>query len=251
MAAALIGAGLAAAGGLIGELLAGKSREEAEQILAQVRDSFGRIDPAKVQQLHAETVGMDPQYDNAMRSSMGALDAEIAAKGMGIADRAALNDAMDSVGRQERAERAHILRSGDGSGSQALLAALVNEQGAAQRGQSAGLNVAGDAQRRFWQAQRDRFQMGAQGAQQRSALDKWNATNRQDAMRQNNAYEQQRFDNQMRQAAGTAGVAAQQAAAKMGNADRIAGAGAAYGDVAGKAYSQYDADEAERKRRGY
>jgi hypothetical protein len=251
----LIGLGIAAGAGLLGQLLANKSREEAAAILAQVRDEYGRIDPAKVEKLAAERVEIDGQYDGAMRDSLGRVDEQIAQGGMTIADRAALNEALDTTGRQERAQRAHIMRSfedrGAGGSGQALLASLVNQQGAAQRAHGAGLETAAEAQRRYWQAVRDRFNMGAQGAEQRSAIDRWNATNRQDTARYNNSLEQQRFNNDMAKVGGKAGVAGAQVTQANADADRTAGAYANYGAAAGDAFAQYDADEQRKKKNGY
>lgn len=250
----LVGMGVAGASALISELIASGRRAEADRILAEARDEFGRLDPGKVQALAAEYVGQDPQYDAAMRGSLARVDDQIASGGMTVADRATLDDALDDVARQERAQRAHIMNSmearGGGGSSQTLLASLVNQQGAAQRAQDAGLQTAGDAQRRYWQAVRDRFGMGAQGAQQQSAVDRWNATQRTDAARFNAGQKQQDFENRYRKASGQLGLAQQQAGRADADAERANAIGAGVGSTAVNAASLYDQDEERRRRAG-
>lgn len=250
----LIPMAIAAASGLLGQLLAGKSREEAAALLAEVRDDFGRLDPAKVQKLVAEQVSPDAQYDSAMRGSMFELDNEIDAKGLGVQDQAELNDALDRTGRQERAQRAHILADqearGAGGSSQSLLAQLVNQQGGAERAQAAGLDTAANAQRRYWQSVRDRFSMGAQGADQRSAVDRWNATQRTNTAQGNNALAQQDYDNRFRQTAAKAGVTQQMANRKDQSADATQQMFGQLGEAAGQGALLYGLDAEEKKKKG-
>jgi hypothetical protein len=251
----LVGLGIAAGAGLLGQLLANASREEAAQILASVRDEFGRIDPAKVEAIAAERVNMDPQYDGAMRDSLGRVDQEINANGMGLQDQAALNDSLDESGRQGRARLAHIRDSfearGSGGSGQELLASLVSQQGDAERAQGAGLNTAAEAQRRYWQSVRDKFHMGQQGAEQQSAVDKWNANQRTQATMANNALAQDARDFEMRKVQGKAGAAGAQANQANADADRTANAFGAYGQAASDAFSQYGADQERKKKNGY
>lgn len=255
MAAPLIAAGIMAGGALLGQLLANKSREEAEALLQSVRDEFGRIDPAKVKQLHAEQLSVDPQYDAAARDSLGRMDESIAAKGMTIQDQAALNDVLEDVGRQNRAQQAHIMRDaenrGAGSSANTLLGRLVAQQGAAGRAHSGGLAVASDAARRYWQNVRDRFGMAQQAQGAQSAIDRWNATSRTDAARYANELEQGRFDNDIRKAAGKAGLDTAAAGRADAAADRTAAQWGNAGVAAGQGYLQYEDDEQRRARGGY
>lgn len=222
-----VGPGLALAGGLLGQLLAGKDRKAADRIMAQVRDEFGRIDPAKVEQLAA--IEMDPEAETGMRDSLRRMDDSVEAGGMTLQDRAALNEALEDEGRQERAQRAAVTRQYAGTGSQGLLAGLVAQQGGAQRAHRAALDQAGQAQTRYWQNVRDRFGMASGLGDARSAIDRWN----RGATQYNNSLEQQRFDNDFRRAQAKYGVASDQAARKDRSADRTADMFAGVGGVAG------------------
>jgi hypothetical protein len=228
MAVPIIAAGVSVAGALLGQLLAGKDRAEAERIMQQVRNEFGQIDPAKVKML-----AMDPQADTAMSDSLERMGDVVRSGGMTVQDRASLNDALDATGRQERAQRSAILsRFRGGDSSQALLAALTNQQGAAERAQGAGLSAAGEAQRRYFQALRDRAGMGQAVQDSRSAVDRWN-----------NSYGQQAWENKFRTVAGKAGLDQAAAGQRRADADRTAGAWAGVGDYGGRAVMQYDDDK--------
>lgn len=261
----LIGAGIAAAGGMLGQVLANSSREESERIMQRVRDEFGRIDPAKVKEVAAEVLGPTKlaELENgedmaAMEDSIGRMGDGIEAGGMTLQDRAALNDALDSVAQQDRAQRAAITREYEGTGSQGLLAKLVAQQGSSQRSHRAGTNAAGDAQRRYWQMVRDRAGLAdaaygnrAQSAQAQDAIARWNATNRQDTQKYNNSLEQQRFDNDMRKQAGKAGMDHAAAARADANADRTSQTWARVGEAGAQATGQYFEDEERKRRNGY
>lgn len=249
----LIGAGISAVGGILGQVLSGKSREEAAAILNSVRDSFGRIDPVKVKQLHAEHIQLDPESAGRMGDSERRLDASIEAGGMTIEDQAALDEALEDTGRQDRAQRAHIQASfdarGAGGSSQNLLAQLVNQQGSAQRAHRQGMTTAADASRRYWQNVREKHQMAGQTADRKSAIDRWNRGADMDAQRYNNSLESDRWDRDFRTKSAQAGVAGQQAAAKVGDAQRTAAMWGGVGNAVGQGVSQAGADEEERRRR--
>jgi hypothetical protein len=242
-----MGAGIAAAGGLLGQLLSGASRDEANRILMSVRDAYGRIDPAKVKQMAVEKLGPSaleglqagPEYA-AMGDSLNRLGQEVQAGGMGIQDRAAMNEALDTVGQQERAQREGIMdrfnARGAGGSSQNLLAQLVAQQGGAQRAQRAGMDAAGNAQARYWDAVRQRAQLGSsmlghreKAAEAKDAINRWNAANRQDTARYNNSLEQQRFSNDLARVQGQAGASGALANQQNANADRTQQTFADYG----------------------
>lgn len=225
-----ISIGITAATALLGRILAGKDEAEAARLMALARDEFGRISPAKVKAL-----AMDAQSEAAMTDSLSRMDEAVQSRGMTVGDRASINDALDATGRQERGFRAHLMRRYGPNSSQAVLAGLVNQQGQAERAQSAGLQSARDAQARYWEAVRSRFGMGDRLNDARTAIDRWN-----------NANEQQRFDNDIRIASGKAGINQTMAGQKQGAADRTSGSFAAAGDYLGQAYSQYQKDKERR-----
>jgi len=260
----LIGAGIAAAGGLLGQVLGNSSREESERIMQRVRDEFGRIDPAKVREVAVEVLGpsaleglQNGEEMGAMGDSLGRMGDAVEQGGMTLQDRAALNDALDESGQQDRAQRAAIERQYAGTGSQGLLAQLVGQQGSAQRSNRAGMNAAGDAQRRYWEMVRSRaglagdiYNRRAGAAEAKDAIARWNATNRQDTQKYNNSLEQQRFDNDMRKQAGKAGLDQAASARAEATADRTQQTWARVGEAGAQGYGQYSEDE-ERRRRGY
>lgn len=202
--------------------------------MQRVRDEFGRIDPAKVKEAIAEVLGPSAleslekgEEMGAMGDSLGRMGDAVREGGMTLQDRAALNDALDEVGQQDRAQRSAIERQYSGTGSQGLLAKLVGQQGSSQRSHRAGMNAAGDAQRRYWQMVSQRagladqmYGIRARAAEAKDAISRWNATSRTDAARYNNDLAQQRFDNDMRKQAGKAGLDQAAAAAKRADADR-------------------------------
>jgi hypothetical protein len=264
----LAAAGIAAAGGIIGQLLQGKSQAEAAEIMRSVRDQFGRIDPAKVQKLAVEQLGPSG-YEalvrgdemNAMRESSDQMGEGVKAGGMTIQDRAALNDALDQTSRQDRAQRTAVTRNFSGTGTQGLVAGLMGQQQSAQLGQRAGLSAAGDAQRRYWDlvgrradVNNQMFANKGRAAEAGDAIARWNATNRQQTTQYNNSLEQQRYDNDMRRVAGKAGMDQAAAAQTQANGQAQGQMWAGVGAAGAQAVGQYASDQAaaeERKRRGY
>jgi len=235
LVAGAVVAGAGALGSIIGELFRGKSRAEAESILNQARDEFGRINMPALQRIAAEQLGpsalesvqVDPEYDSAVRGALSRMKGLEDAQGLTTADRAAYNQALNASGRQAAAQRAGTMNAfearGAGGSGAALASALQGQSDAAARAQQAGLQTAGDAQQRYWQSVRDRFQMGSQAsnadysrkanaAEASDAIARWNATNRQDAAKYNNAQTQQDFDNRLGVAKAKYGLAQQQAA---------------------------------------
>lgn len=263
---ALLGAGIAAVSGLIGQLIAGKSREEADAILQSVRDEFGRISPAKVKALAVEQLGPSAldalnrgDEMNTMQDGVNRMTTGIEQGGMTLQDRAALNEALDQAGQQDRAGRAAVTRQFSGTGNQGLVAGLVAQQGSAQNAYRTGNASAGDAQRRYWDMIQSRGGMANQmyanksrAAEAQDAIARWNATNRQQTAQYNNSLEQQRFDNDLRITNGKMGVAQQQAALKRGDADRTqqtwGGVGAAGAEAAAQAGSDREYEEWKKTR---
>lgn len=256
----IIGAGVAGLGGIIGELLGGANRAEAERILNEARDEFGRLDIPRLRELAAEQLGPsamegvteDVDYQAAMRGALGRMRELDESQGMTAVDRASMAEGLDAANRSARANRAMVSRRfGQGSGA-GLATALQGSSDAAERANTVGMDSAAEAQRRYWQNVQNRFQAGraattddynrkADRAHASDAVNRWNASSRMDTARGNNAVRQANYDNAYRKAAGQADLAQAQAAQKTGQADRIGNIGAGVGNAVNMGLNAYDA----------
>lgn len=243
----LVGGGSA----LVGQLLGGGDRAHAEEILNAARDEFGRIDPAKLRALVSQDTQIDPQADAAQRDSLNRMGQEVESGGMGLQDRAALNEALGESGRQDRAQRAATVRDFGRGSSQGLLATLVGQQGAAQNANRAGLDAAGQAQQRYWQAVRDRGTAAGNIADRRSAIDRWNGSQRMQAAQGNNANAQQQFSNELDLTRAKYGVAQNAASRLDQTADKTASQWGGVGAAGAQGILQYDEDQKRKAARGY
>src|ERR1044072_6524662 len=127
---------------------------------------------------------VDPPGRNAQVAALGQLQAIANAQGMDPQFRAAVAQSQAATATQERASRGAILdtfaRRGAGNSNSALLAALMAQQGGAQRGGIEGLQAAGQASARQSQAIADSGSLGStlRAADYGQASDKANAMDR-------------------------------------------------------------------------
>lgn len=147
-----------------------------------------------------ESLSEDPRLRVEQMRTLSALRELADAGGMDPQARAALAETQAAGAAQERAQRGSILdqfsRRGGGSGNQALLAALVSQQGAAQRAGMEGLQAAGDASARRYRALMDAGNVAGQvrgqdygvASDRAGAMDRvsaYNAANRQQVAARN------------------------------------------------------------------
>jgi hypothetical protein len=208
----------------------------------------------------------DPQAVGIQRAALTRLG-ELADSGYTMQDRAAQAEAMRISGRQEQAGRQRILadaaaRGQLGAGT-TLATLLQNQQGAAERGNEAGLQTAGNAQRRMYEALLARnqaagnlrgqdWQERSQAAQAKDAIARYNADARRTAQGQriNNAQwtygaQRQSGADKLQREQMRAGIYGDQANQ---TGQMIAGAGSAIGQgigsLGGRMADSADADKA-------
>jgi hypothetical protein len=153
------------------------SEEQAQALLAQARDEFGKIDLPTLEQLAGEAlpptelakIKTDPRLQQAQYAALDKLG-DYSQGGMTLQDQSTLNAAMGKVSRTEGAGRNAIqenmaARGTLGSGAE-LAMSMNNQQAAANRANSAGLDVAGRAQERALDAIMKRGELGGRMREQ-------------------------------------------------------------------------------------
>jgi len=172
---------------------------EAQKIASEKYRSAGNLDP---QLEDAVTLGdsnyggisTDPRYKEAQLKALDELQGISDGGGYNLSDKAKLEKTLGDINADERGAREAILADSRskgqmGSGSE-LVAQLMNQQAAAERSHSTGLNVAAEAQKRALDAIMQRGSMAGslrsqdygeqeKAAQARDAIAKWNAQNTQ------------------------------------------------------------------------
>lgn len=220
---------IAAAGALIGQLVAKGERDAARKELEKFRAMYGdvalpdleKVIAEQVKKSEAGEVAADPQFREAKMSALGALKDVRDAGGLTLADRAALNKLNNQAARHESAGRAAIkedmsARGTLGSGNE-LAMRMDNNQASAQRSSEAAMDTAGMAQKRALDAMIAGGRMAGEfegqdydqrfrAAQARDAMEQWNAARRTDANMYNARLPQQNFQNQLAKLEGQTGL---------------------------------------------
>lgn len=248
---ALIAAGAGAAGniaaGAIGNAAAGSEREKQAAMLAQILSEYSNIPLPELKNMVAEQMGpsaqesvrgqMDPRLRNEQDSVLAGLRQLENTGGENAETRATMSRILGDVARQEGAGRNAILsgmraRGVSGSGAE-LAAQLSNNQAAAERAQTAGLEQGAAAQRRMLDAMLQRGNMAGQmrgqdyrelsdAARARDMIAQYNADSRSKAGYYNASLPQQQFQNRLTIANGKAGAMSGQAQMAGQSADRTA-----------------------------
>lgn len=225
-----IGTGAQMAGGVIGMLTAQNPRYEQERLLREVYEKLRNIDPKDFPALQAALVGesaagqvtADPEMRRAQIEAMSRLKEMADNGGLTLEDMAAQNKAMGQVARQEGAGRQRILESmaqrGMGGSGAELAASLQNQQGAAERANEVGMDTAGRAQRRAFEAIMGRGRMAGdmrtqgfneqmQAAQAKDLRERYNADKLQRTNEYNAETPHRILDARIRAAGGQAAAA--------------------------------------------
>lgn len=254
----LLGGVAQGAGAFYGGQTQQDAYDKAAKILMQAKDAYGNVSLPKLEELVGKELGpsafeqIRPQAKllAAQDQALGKLGEYGNNQGLTLQDQSILNAAMGKVARQESAGRNAILQNMAargilGSGAE-LAAGLQNQQNAAERGNAAGLDVAGRAQERALQALIQRGQMAGQMREQdfreqarkaeaKDIINRYNATRMAGAAQQN-------FNNRIQLTEGQLGrdplLAQNAVAAGQAKAQQIGGmANAAAGTL--DAYAQY------------
>lgn len=250
------GAGTQVLGGLVGFLVENGREKEAKEIMARARQNYDNLSVPKLQEIAAEVLGptelaqiqTNPAYRAAQDDALNKLLEMEEGGGFNLEDRAALNRIQNQIARQEQAQRQQITeqmnaRGVAGSGAE-LAMQLGNAQAAADRAQQSGLDVAAQAQRRYFDAIRGRADLAGQlrsqdwGEQSEVAraqdeINRFNWGRRFDVQQYNNNLRQQQYQNQVARADRQYGMARDEADALRNRGRRegqvISGVGGAIG----------------------
>jgi len=252
---ALFGAAGQAAASGIGAAAAGSDRARQAALLERILAEYGDIDIPTLEAIAPELLGPSAQesvrgqMDPRLRTEqMGTLDTlgQYAETGDTAASKAAMHRILSDVARQEGAGRNAILqnmraRGVSGSGAE-LGAQLSNQQAAAERAQTAGLDQAAQAQRRMLEAVMQKGRMAGDmrrqdygeltdAARARDLISQYNANSRSRAAYHNTALPERQFDMQMRKQSAKGNAAAGVATQYGHAADRSAATGAGVGQA--------------------
>jgi hypothetical protein len=165
----------------------------------------GQLSPMQAQTiLQQETAYKQIEEDPRLRADqvdvLSALDNQIREGGLDAQARADIFNTEQDLGTQARGAReaiqAQARARGIGNSDLALTQQAIADQGAANRGAAIGVNVAALAEERRAQAQRDKaalaanlrsadYQKAASEAAAQDAINRFNATNRQDVINRN------------------------------------------------------------------
>lgn len=211
-----IGLGVQATGNVIGEVQAGDDEAAKRAILRRIIEQYENLPEPELEAIQAELLGPsqagqvrgDPAMREAQLNVLNKLRGIEDAGGMTLEDRAAYNQTLGQAARQESAGRAQIRNQmqarGVANSGADLAMQLQNQQASAERANQAGLDMAGQAQKRYLQSILGRGQAAGQmrgqdfgeqmqAAQARDAFAKYNA----DAMNRANYYNKAERPNQM------------------------------------------------------
>lgn len=255
-------------GSAAGEAASRMDKEEAMRLIKSVSDEYGKINLPELKQLllskapDTQLAGIkdDPRYRADQNAAGAQLDNVINSGGLTLADRAALNRIRAGSARQESAgrhaiEQSMAARGALDSGAQLAMQLQGNQQ-AANGMAEADANTAGMAQRRAFEAIRERGRNAGEGldrdyrqqsdrARAQDAINQGNIAIANTAARYNASIPQQNFDNQMKKTAGAAGATYATAGAHAANAKDTKQTAQAIGNSAGMAaqsgYNEYKA----------
>lgn len=208
---------------LLGEAIASGDKAAQRKILQGALAKIQGIEQPNLPTVEADQLGAseagavsaDPALQSAQMNALSKLKQIEDMGGLTLEDQAAQKQIMDRVAQQEAAQRNQIsnqmqARGTGGSGAE-LAMQLQNQQGAAERGNEAGLNTAAQAQKRYYDSIMGRGQLAGQirsqgfgeqmqAAQARDAMARYNQASREKAKYYNAGLPQQAYQNKMGQA---------------------------------------------------
>lgn len=262
-----IGVGLNILGAIVGELWASGDREQAKKLMEQAAAQYN-IPLPQLQEMVAphldksafDDIQGDPALRDAQMGALGKLKGIEDAGGLMIEDRAVLNKLQSQTARQAAARQSGIRedmaeRGIGGSGAE-LAMQQGNAQDEASRASQAGLDIAAQAQKRYFDSilQRGRMAGDIRGqdygeardrAAARDEINRYNADSMWRGQQANNQVRQQNYDNRWSQADQRAKNLYGQADYYRGEAARKSGQASGFGKAAGKAVNAFGDDEDE------
>lgn len=271
---AVVGAVANLGSNIIGDSAARMNDAERERLLRMGIEAFREIPLPVLEQMMAEQLGpsavagveTNPALEEAQMKALRRLIEVGDSGGLLLSDKAALNAIQNDISARNSSQQAAIMdnmaaRGVGGSGAE-LAALLSAQQGAANRRNQAGLDIAGRAQQRALDAyirggelggrvRGQEFAEGVTRGRASDARDAWNAGSRQAAQNYNLGLPQQHFGNQLQKARGMTGQLGQMGNYQAEQGQRTRNMGAGIGNAfneAGIAASNYWMDEEEKRR---
>lgn len=272
----LISAFGSAGGAAIGSASGAGDRDRQRRLIESILREYGDLDVPELEKMVAEQMGpsaqegvrgeMDPRFIQEQHSVLDSLKRLEDQGGENAETRAVLNKILGDTGRQEAAGRNAILnnmraRGVSGSGAE-LAMQLNNNQQAAERTQQAGLDQAGQANRRLLdtimargnlssQARGQDYRELSDAARAKDMINQYNADNRYKTQYTNKVQlPGQQFGMEMDKLRGktaaATGAASHYGQSAQGAANTGYGVGNAFGN-AGGAFAKEYFDEEEKK----
>lgn len=224
-----VGPVIQGAASMMGEKAAGDLTAQQRAMLQQIYDELRNVPLPELERIQAEQLGptamsgvhSDPEQRGQQMKVMSELQDLFEHGGFNIEDRAALSEALNRANVQGSAQR-HALagefaqRGQLGSGARLALGNM-DAQGAANRANQSGLDVAAQGERRRMEAlghyadlagniRHDDFGEEAARARAQDAADQWNAGAREKANQYNAGLNQQQFGNRVTKVTGQQGA---------------------------------------------
>lgn len=172
---------------------------EAQQMVSEKYRSAGLMTPeleeaVTLGQTNLDSISLDPKYKEAQLKALDELQGISDGGGYNLSDRAGLEKTLGSINSDERGAREAIIADarskGQMGGGSELVAQLLNQQDASTKAHSAGLSMAGEAQKRALDAilqkgnlagsiRTQDYSEQAKAKEAQDAIAKWNAANTQ------------------------------------------------------------------------
>lgn len=171
-----------------------------EQLVQQGKLTPEQAEVILQQGTELSSVSTDPRLKQAQLAALSKLEEVGNQGGLSFEDRSRLNHIQSELNRNEQANRQAIMQNmasrGMGGSGFELAAQLANQQGAAERASTAGLDVKAQAERRALEALMGAGQLGGQirgqefdekarAAQAQDSINQFNAANRQSVQNAN------------------------------------------------------------------
>lgn len=254
---AAVGAAISAGSALISMLVKNGRMDEAMALVEKAYAEHGSVDVPTLERVAFETLGpsayeeivTSPEARDAQHSALAQMREMVQDSGLTLKDKAQLNDILNTTGQQAAANQSGLQdffasRGVAGSGAE-IGAQISNQQDATNRAHQSGLNLAAQAQQRYFDSIRQNFDMGSslrnqdwqEQSQRASAADeiaRFNAQQKTNEGIYNNNLAQQQYNMHRQEANAQMGNAYNLANLKAGHAAQqskdIANVGAGIGD---------------------
>lgn len=211
--------GVQVGGGIIASLMQQGKEDEARRILERAYQQYGTLDVPDLTPIAAEVLGpsafqnlqTDPGLREAQMSALSKMRSMEDGGGFNLEDEAALNRSLNASSQAASSQAAGLQEGfaarGIGGGGAEIAAQLANQQGGANRANQTGLDVAAQAQKRYFDSIREQAAMAGgvrgqdfnEGATKASAADeiaRFNAGAKTDASKFNTSLEQWQYGQQ-------------------------------------------------------